>query len=532
MWKKSLIGLAMMACGFLVLSSCSHNTYTLATGSGSGEKKIITFSVPGAVSSTITNNYVVVTVPADVDISALTPVITISADATVSPTSGELQDFTNPPILYKVTAQDGSITYYAVTVTEAKDISTFSILDNTGVITGTDIAVTVPYDTLVTELVPTITVSDGAEIYPRSGVAQNFTNPITYFVAATDGSIKMYSITVIVGPSNTATVTSGVYIISAGGTAHETITSVPYGAISKAELLAALTMDQGDETWNSSNISNPVVTGNTLVVTAENGTTVVTYTVTTDAASDVATLTSSIYIVSAGGTAHETITGLDKGVSKTNFLAALTKGQNNQSWNSVGINNPVADGDTLIVTAQDGTMTVTYTISVPTKAIGESYLGGKVAYVLRSVDPGYILGATHGLIAATTDNSGSGIAWIIGGTTQHTDNGNTLTAIGTGLANTNAMRAQTGYTGGAAKICYDYSTGNNSDLHSWYLPSKDELNTLYLNEVTIGGFAEYIYWSSSEYDTNDVWILQFANGTYDNSAKSTTFFYVRCVRAF
>jgi ABC-type uncharacterized transport system auxiliary subunit len=46
------------------------------------------------------------------------------------------------------------------------------------------ISVSVPNGTVVTALVPEITVSDNATVSPRSGVAQNFTNPVTYTVTA------------------------------------------------------------------------------------------------------------------------------------------------------------------------------------------------------------------------------------------------------------------------------------------------------------------------------------------------------------
>jgi len=80
----------------------------------------------------------------------------------------------------------------------------------------------------------------------------------------------------------------------------------------------------------------------------------------------------------------------------------------------------------------------------------------------------------------------------------------------------------------AARLCGDLVLGGYSD---WYLPSKDELDQLYLNRVAIGGFANLFYWSSTEFDNGGAWIQyflngnQFGNGKYDNVV-------VRAVRAF
>jgi hypothetical protein len=61
------------------------------------------------------------------------------------------------------------------------------------------ISVSVPNGTVVTALVPEITVSDNATVSPRSGVAQNFTNPVIYTVKAEDGSTEEYTVTVKAG---------------------------------------------------------------------------------------------------------------------------------------------------------------------------------------------------------------------------------------------------------------------------------------------------------------------------------------------
>ena len=76
-------------------------------------------------------------------------------------------------------------------------------------ISGTAISASVPFNVVVTALVPTITLSDGrATVSPASGVAQNFTNPITYTVTAQDGTTQKYTVTVIKGaiPPNNGTI--------------------------------------------------------------------------------------------------------------------------------------------------------------------------------------------------------------------------------------------------------------------------------------------------------------------------------------
>ena len=103
-----------------------------------------------------------------------------------------------PYVAYSDYANSGkaSVMKYAAAST-AKDITAFSFTNPAaaGVINGTDIAVTVPSGTNLTALVPTITHS-GASINPNSGLAHDFTSPVTYTVTAADGTTKDYTVTV------------------------------------------------------------------------------------------------------------------------------------------------------------------------------------------------------------------------------------------------------------------------------------------------------------------------------------------------
>lgn len=159
-------------------------------------------------------------------------------------------------------------------------------------------------------------------------------------------------------------------------------------------------------------------------------------------------------------------------------------------------------------------------------AIGDAYGGGKVAYVLKSGDPGYDALVTHGLIAAKTD-LGTGVQWYNG---SYVATGATGTALGTGSSNTDAIIAVQGapVTNYAAGVAHAYKGGGYSD---WYLPSKDELNKLYLSQAVIGGFGPHYYWSSSEADANTAWYQAFdINTQYANPKTSPS--WVRAVRSF
>jgi len=139
-----------------------------------------------------------------------------------------------------------------------------------------------------------------------------------------------------------------------------------------------------------------------------------------------------------------------------------------------------------------------------------------------------VAGETHGLIAASADQS-EGIVWALPAY-QSTAVGGTGTAIGTGLANTNKIIAQNGsgitYAAGLARA---YTGGGYSD---WYLPSRGELNELYLNRAAIGGFGSFLYWSSSEATAISAYERWFTDGSQGDSAKSVNYGAVRAVRAF
>jgi hypothetical protein len=156
-------------------------------------------------------------------------------------------------------------------------------------------------------------------------------------------------------------------------------------------------------------------------------------------------------------------------------------------------------------------------------AVGMLYQGGVIAYILQSGDPGYDAAVPHGLIATTADVS-VGILWA--GT--YTITGATGTAIGTGNANTNAIVLDRGSEANAAKLCADLVQNGYSD---WYLPSRVELQKLYINRVAIGGFTSDWYWSSSEFNHADAFGFNFGNAL-DNNGNKLGIRRVRAVRAF
>ena len=150
--------------------------------------------------------------------------------------------------------------------------------------------------------------------------------------------------------------------------------------------------------------------------------------------------------------------------------------------------------------------------------IGSDYGGGLIAYIFTPRDSGYVEGEVHGLIAAKTDQSTlSGAPWYNG---SFIKTGATGVEIGKGRRNTELIVLKQGKIVNekiyAARLCSDYSVMEDNVIYDdWFLPSKDELNKLYLNKELIGNFQGDGYWSSTEEDQEGAWRQSFYNG-YQN----------------
>ena len=148
----------------------------------------------------------------------------------------------------------------------------------------------------------------------------------------------------------------------------------------------------------------------------------------------------------------------------------------------------------------------------------------------------------HGLIAAKADQS-AGVQWYNDTyrVTRTTGDG-----IGAGAMNTALIIAaqsnDNAATNFAATIAADYSvqddgittcTGatNETCYGDWYLPSKVELNLLYAQKTVVGGFANYVYWSSTETGSSFAWGQDFTIG-YQYGGSKHDAVRVRAVRAF
>jgi len=203
------IGMALIAT-MLFLNACDVEKEPYIQGA-EDERFILEFKVDSVYGTVDEDNKMVrLDFPAGTDVTHLTPTIIISNYATIEPKSGVTQDFTNP-VYYTVTAMSGATAQYMVEAIvhdadNEKSILSFRFdaLDEDGLIdeVARRISFVLPAETDVTQLVPTIEVSEGATVEPASGVAQDFTNPVTYTVTAQNGTTAVYTVTVIVEGGN------------------------------------------------------------------------------------------------------------------------------------------------------------------------------------------------------------------------------------------------------------------------------------------------------------------------------------------
>ena len=196
-----------------------------------------------------------------------------------------------------------------------------------------------------------------------------------------------------------------------------------------------------------------------------------------------------------------------------------------------------------------GYVDVTFTVTAATCATGGECAigatgpgGGKVFYVAATnfTSTGSDCNTTCKYLEAAPIGWGNLITVVSGETTgtptvdprlKWCSNTSTLrnatskTAIGDGRLNTtNGVTCSTG----AIYQAEHYAGNGKTD---WHLPSKDELNQLYTNKTTVGGFSTDIYWSSSEYGADGAYYQDFHFGVRSGNIKGLTYS-VRPVRAF
>jgi hypothetical protein len=188
-----------IVCLFTVVAFCScKDDEKIPEPEKSTECNIMSFSVddvPWTVGTTsITHTY-----PAGTEKTALTPNITVSEGATISPASGTTHNFFTETVRYTVTAEDG-LTRKNYTVnarvenSTSCDIVRFTVNDvEWDINIETDsITYLYPPDMAASTFAPVITLSPGATVTPGSGVEQDFftANGIRYTVTAEDGVTK------------------------------------------------------------------------------------------------------------------------------------------------------------------------------------------------------------------------------------------------------------------------------------------------------------------------------------------------------
>jgi len=149
-----------------------------------------------------------------------------------------------------------------------------------------------------------------------------------------------------------------------------------------------------------------------------------------------------------------------------------------------------------------------------THFIGEYYGGGIIFYVDEE--------GKHGLITKTIEQS----SWQHGAFTD-----DYTVRDGVGTANFNKKRLEAIQSSDA----YDARSAANTQenrLGKWYLPTRYDMDKLYLNRTVIGGFSDFSKgWKSLEISSLNAWFQSFIVGVSFPNGKDDQE-YIRIVREF
>ncbi len=315
-------------------------TVTLAPTTANAITAYSLNGVTGAINETAKT--IAVTMPNGTNVTALVATFTTTGASvkvgTALQTSKTTANNFSSPVVYTVTAADGTTATYAVTVTvalnSAKAINAYSLNGFAGTIdkTAKTIAVTMPSGANVTALVATFTatgtsVKVGTALQASGTTANNFTNPVAYIVTAADSTTATYTVTVTVAPITAKAITA--YSLKGiAGTVNETAktiaVTVPNGTNVTA-LVATFTTTGASVTAGSPAVAQ------TSGTTVNDFTTPVAYTVTAADATTVAytvTVTVALTVVKGPlpvnlGTAGNFVVLAKTGVSSTGTTAVV-----------------------------------------------------------------------------------------------------------------------------------------------------------------------------------------------------------------
>jgi len=159
---------------------------------------------------------------------------------------------------------------------------------------------------------------------------------------------------------------------------------------------------------------------------------------------------------------------------------------------------------------------------------------------------GVVFDTTNKLAIGLTETS-SAVRWWnsnvdVSGLENCSDSSTVRTTCGASGKTNSAALVAAGYTNAsyAAGYCYNRTTGGLAK-GDWFLPSIKELNTIYTNKSTIssaitsiGGtdISSSVYWSSAEYGSGYVWLLNMVDGDVHNLDKFGGINDVRCAVAY
>ncbi|MCL2792030.1 MAG: DUF1566 domain-containing protein [Spirochaetaceae bacterium] len=152
-------------------------------------------------------------------------------------------------------------------------------------------------------------------------------------------------------------------------------------------------------------------------------------------------------------------------------------------------------------------------------------------------DTGYFSTYTAHYLEAAPANSGT-FQWAASGflipDLSQSQADQTDWAIGRGRMNTaiiinHGNTHTTTYTTPAASACAALTTGGQTN---WFLPSKDELNLLWLNRSAVVDLPNGGYWSSSQGFIGVAWTQFFSNNFSQTAGSKTGTSLVRAIRAF